>query len=278
MPTIQSHRVQVDDLDLHYLEAGEGPPVLLLHGWPTHAGLWRHALPEIGRSRRAIALDLPGFGRSAKPLDASYSFTFFERVLEGFCDALGLDRPGLAVHDLGGPVGLFWAVRHRERVRELAVLDTLVFPELHWTVKAFVLATRLPGVKQYLASPGGIARAMRFGVNDKARMTDAVVALYQAPFADAAARRALLKAGGALSPRGFDTIAAGIGDFDVPVCLLYGTKDRILPDTERTMGRLKSALPQAQVTALPGIGHFLQEDAPDEVARVLADFFAASAG
>jgi haloalkane dehalogenase len=66
---VTSHRVQVDGLDLHYLEAGAGEPVLLLHGWPTSAFLWRNVMPIMADRCRVIALDLPGFGASAKPLD-----------------------------------------------------------------------------------------------------------------------------------------------------------------------------------------------------------------
>ncbi len=67
-------------------------------------------MPPIAAANRVVALDLPGFGGSSKPLDASYDFGFFGRALEGFLDALGIERLGLAVHDLGGPVGLYWAL------------------------------------------------------------------------------------------------------------------------------------------------------------------------
>ena len=78
-----SRDVEVDGLRIHYLEAGTGPAVLLLHGWPTSAFLWRNTLHPLAETHRVIALDLPGFGGSDKP-DASYSFRFHERVLEGF--------------------------------------------------------------------------------------------------------------------------------------------------------------------------------------------------
>ena len=71
MATTKSTTFSAAGLELHALEAGQGEPVLFLHGWPTHAQLSRHVLAEVGESRRAIALDLPGFGRSAKPLDAA---------------------------------------------------------------------------------------------------------------------------------------------------------------------------------------------------------------
>ncbi len=271
MAEIHNKTIRVDDLDLHYLEAGSGPPVLFLHGWPTNAQLWRHALPLVGEGRRAIALDLPGFGDSSKP-DASYSFRFYDRILSGFLDALGIDTVGLVVHDLGGPIGLHWAVGNRARVTDLTLLNTLVFPEMSWAVKAFVGASVVPGLRALLASQWGLKQAMRFGVVDKAKITAEVTEIYQRPFRTPAARRALLKAAHGLNPKGFDTIAAGIGAFEVPVRLIYGEADGILPDVAQTMGRVKALLPHAEVTSIPRCSHFLQEDRPQEVAELLADF------
>ena len=111
---VTSHDVNVEGMRLHYLECGSGEPVLLLHGWPTSSFLWRNVMGHIGKKSRAIALDLPGFGASDKPLDASYSFRFYSRVLDGFLSALNIDKTSLAVHDLGGPVGLYWACRNPE--------------------------------------------------------------------------------------------------------------------------------------------------------------------
>jgi pimeloyl-ACP methyl ester carboxylesterase len=276
---VESRFIEVEGLRLHFLEAGEGPAVLLLHGWPTQAALWRHAIPHIARHRRVIALDLPGYGRSDKPLDASYSFPFHDRILSGLLDALDLDQVGLGVHDIGGPIGLHWAVNNAERISSLAMLNTLVFPDMSAMVKLFIAATWLPGIRSLLTSPAGLAASMRFGVSNRSQITAEVEALYQEPFRDRAARAALLRAAHGLHPRGFETIAAGLTAFsDVPVCLLYGTADRILPQVGRTMARVAEILPHAKVTALDGCGHFLQEDQPEVVAEALAGFFAISGG
>lgn len=275
---MESKHIDVDGLRLHYLEAGAGPPVLLLHGWPSNAQLWRGVIPALAAHRRVLALDLPGYGGSAKPLDASYSFRFYDRVLTGFLDAVGVRDTGLAVHDIGGPIGLHWALHHADRVSALALLNTLVFPEMSAAVKLFIAATYLPGVRGLLSSPAGIAWAMRFGVAHPERIRGDVERLYTAPFEDRAARRALLKAAHGLHPKGFVTLAEGLPVFaDTPVRLIYGTADRILPRVAWTMGRVNAALPHAEVTALDGCGHFLQEDRPDEVGRLLADFFGPSA-
>ena len=122
----------------------------------------------VGEGNRAIALDMPGFGRSDKPLDASYSFRFFDRVLSGFLDAVGIERIGLAVHDLGGPVGLYWASQHPERVSRVALLNTVVFARPSWAVIAFVASARIPGIRSWLTSPAGIRFAMRWASTTRA--------------------------------------------------------------------------------------------------------------
>jgi len=268
--------IDVEGLRLHYLAAGEGEPVVLLHGWPTSSFLWRNVMGPIAEQRRVIALDLPGFGLSDKPLDVSYSFRYFDRVLESAMDALEIEATGLAVHDLGGPVGLFWACHHRERLRELAVLNTLIYPDVSWAVVLFVAACRLPGIRSLMASPFGLKMAMRIGVADRRRLTEEAIRGVQAPFESRAARTALLKAGCNLSPKGFKDLERLLPSLEVPVRVVYGERDRILPDVGRTMERVKRDLPQTQVTALADCGHFLQEERPGEVGRLLAEFFSAS--
>jgi haloalkane dehalogenase len=225
-------------------------------------------------NHRILALDLPGFGRSDKPARASYSFRYYDRVLEAFLTELAINRVNLVVHDLGGPVGLYWAVQHREKVRRLALLNTLVYPEMSWAVRLFVAATLIPGIKHCLSSQAGLAWAIRFGVENKQRITGEVLRGYQEPFIDKDARRVLLATASRLHPDGLKTIARALPEFDIPVRLIYGENDRILPDIAKTMSRIMRDIPHAQCTPLPGCGHFLQEDAPEHVGQLLAEFLA----
>jgi haloalkane dehalogenase len=269
---VSSDYADVDGIRLHYLTAGTGDPVLLLHGWPTSSFLWRNVIGAIAAEHRTLALDLPGFGRSDKPLDAPYSFRFYSRMIDGFLSAVGVDATSLVVHDLGGPVGLYWACHHPERLHKLALLNTIVYPDPSWAVILFVAACRMPGVRALLVSPWGLRAAMRVGVSNRGRLTEEAVRAVQAPFEEWDARYALLKAGYGLSRKGFIEIARRLPSLRVPVRIIYGERDRILPDVARTMRRVARDLPQAEVTALPDCGHFLQEECPDEIGRLLADF------
>ena len=212
--------VEVGDLTLQYRELGSGPPVLLLHGWPTSSFLWRNVMKPIAARNRAIALDLPGFGGSSKPPDASYSFRFFEEAIDGFLAELGVDRLSLAVHDLGGPIGVHWAISSKERVERLAVLNTLLYSRLSFAAIAFVVGARIPGVRNVLTSDRGLDLAMKVGMANRARLTDELRGAVREPFATRDARRALAKAGCGLSPKGLADIeralpgarVAGAGD------------------------------------------------------------------
>ena len=186
---ITSKYVKVEETQLHYLEAGKGEAVLCLHGFPTSAYLWRNIMPKVAETHRIIALDLPGFGKSDKPPAASYSLNYYAKILTAFLDELGIEKIHLGVHDLGGPIGMLWAVRNRDHILSISLFNTLVYPK-----------------------------------------------------------------------------------FSVPIRIIYGSKDRILPKVARTMARIQEDLPQAQSTALPNCGHFLQEDEPENIAKLLSAF------
>lgn len=267
--------VEVDGRTLAYREAGEGPAVLLLHGWPTSSFLWRNVMPAIARERRVLALDLPGLGASDKPLDVTYDFAFFTRAVEGFLDALEIDDVALGVHDLGGPIGVRFVLDHQERVRALALLNTLLYPDdMTDMLTKFVEALQTPGPREQFTSAQGLEGALRLGTAAESSVTDEVIAGMVDPFTSDDDRLALAKAGCELEDAGFEELARDLPGVTVPVRLVYGTEDRILENIGDFAARIGRDLPQAEITALPAAGHFLQEDKPEEVGDLLAEFFA----
>lgn len=258
---------------LGYRELGEGPAVLLLHGWPTSSYLWRNVMPPIARRNRVLALDMPGFGASDKPLGAGYGFRFFEEAIDGFLDVLGVDEVALAGHDLGGPVALHWALRRPERVTSIALMNTLVYPDFSPAVIEFVRELMTPDSRDRITSNEGLAEIMRLGVAAPAGLPEQVLAEVAAPFQGGQERLALAHAGIGLEPARFGEIAEALPTLRVPVRIVYGAQDRILPDVADTMSRLERDLPDVRVTALRDQGHFLQEEAPEEVGELLAEFF-----
>ena len=269
---MDSTYIHVGDLRLHARIWGEGPPVLLLHGWPTSSFLWRNVAPHLAKRHRVVALDLPGFGLSDKPLDRSYSYPFFDSILTGATAALDMETLGLVVHDLGGPVGMHWALQNQARLTRVALLNTLLYPDpFDFAVAAFLVAARIPGLSHLLASQWGLKKAIEMGTVTPQDLDEAVRGV-QEPFVTGPARKALIKSVLSLHPGGMRLIAERLETLSVPVRVIYGTEDRILPKVARTFARLRREVPHAEVTSLP-CGHFLQEDRPDEVGALLAAFF-----
>jgi haloalkane dehalogenase len=274
-PAIQYVRTP-DGTRIAYRELGDGPAVLLVHGWPTSSFLFRNVMPTLAEHNRVIAIDLPGFGASDKPVESRYDFDFFESAIDAFLAAVGVDRVAVVGHDLGGPVVVHWAMRRPERVTRIGLLNTLLYPEFSDAVTEFVTELMTPEGAARFTSPGGLAEMLRLGVSDPAVITDEVAAAVAAPFRSEQDRRTLARAGYGLGIRGFVEIAAELGSITCPVAVVYGTGDQILPEVNETFERLQRDVPHAMVTPLTGLGHFVTEDAPAAVAAALAPFLAAT--
>ncbi|MGH1363682.1 MAG: alpha/beta fold hydrolase [Calditrichia bacterium] len=271
-PNISSAFTKVEDTNIHYLTVGKGETILFLHGWPTSSYLWRDMMQALSEKYQVIAMDLPGFGKSDKRPEDSYSFRYYERIISGFLKNLKIEKITLGVHDLGGPLGLYWMIQHMEQVNRLILFNTLVYPQFSNMVKLFGLSTMLPGIRHYLSSAAGLKKAMLFGVYQKDKLTDEAIENYQAPFIESDSRKALLKTVQRLSKKGFEEISAKLKGFKGPVQILYGEDDKILPKVADTMQRVKKDLPQAHIKSFPNCGHFLQEEIPDQLAEAVLEF------
>lgn len=119
---VSHHFVDVGGLMMHYAEAGEGEPLVLLHGWPQHWYMWRHQIPELARHYRVICPDLRGFGWTDAPA-RGYDKARLAADIVALCDALGIERFRLAGHDWGGWVGFLICLHHPERVLRFLALN-----------------------------------------------------------------------------------------------------------------------------------------------------------
>jgi len=116
------HAAFVNDIRLHYVRAGSGDPVVLLHGWPQTWYMWRKIIPALAAHYTVIAPDLRGFGESSKPVDGYDKVTVAEDIYQ-LVQSLGFEKIFLVGHDMGGPTAYAYASAHPEDVRRLVILD-----------------------------------------------------------------------------------------------------------------------------------------------------------
>ncbi|MCA1779868.1 MAG: alpha/beta fold hydrolase [Xanthomonadaceae bacterium] len=178
---------------ISYLDQGEGPVVLLLHGIPTNNLMWRKVVPALSDRFRVIAPDLLNFGQSARPEIADVSINAQRRMVFGLMDSLGIGRAHLVAHDIGGGVAQLMAVEHPERIDRLILIDAVSFDS--WPVPEFE-PLQQPGAEgqmQLEQFVGMIRSFMPQGVVDQSVMTESVIDLYANPWSSEAGKRAFFR-------------------------------------------------------------------------------------
>jgi len=121
------HYVNVHGSQMHYIDEGEGDPILFLHGNPTSSYLWRNIIPHLVPHGRCIAPDLIGMGKSDKP-PLRYRFFDHTRYIDGFIDALGLKNITLVIHDWGSGLGFHYAHRFESNIKAIAFMEAILYP------------------------------------------------------------------------------------------------------------------------------------------------------
>ncbi len=124
-----AHYIQVKGSKMHYIDEGEGDPILFLHGNPTSSYLWRNIIPYVTPHGRAIAVDLIGMGKSGKP-DIDYRLATHAEYLEAFINALKLTNITLVIHDWGSALGMDFARRNPDRVKAIVFMEAIVAPAM----------------------------------------------------------------------------------------------------------------------------------------------------
>jgi haloalkane dehalogenase len=257
-------------LRLAHIDEGKGPPVVFIHGEPTWSFLWRKVIQPIREAGyRCIAPDLPGFGRSDKPIDVDW-YTYdrhTESVARLFAE-LKLRDATIVVHDWGGPIGLRVAVEHPDAVGRMVVLNTGLFTGYQKMTDAWLAFRELAQRSEDLP----VSFLIRAGC--KRPPPAGVIAAYEAPFPTPAA-----KAGARAFPLILPTsphmdgaatgqrVLSALGSDHRPKLIIWGEADSILPI--QAGWRFARAIGAEVDHVIPGVGHYLQEDAGQQVGRLI---------
>jgi pimeloyl-ACP methyl ester carboxylesterase len=275
MPEVRLRGGEVDGLALHYVEEGEGPPVVLLHGLGGFGESWRHNIPALARRAQVFALDLPGYGRSAKPRGA-YDLGFFARAVFSFIETVGLGQVSLVGHSLGGAVAVTCALTHPSRVERLCLLSALV-PGLVYHPSWIYRALAVPGLGEALALLGS-ARVYKAALAHCFHKPEPSEVGFLVEFSYAArtsleSRAAYLATLRHVRRDFVDRAAAyrrALASLDAPVLLIHGHEDRVVPAAHAASAA--DTLPRATTRWVDACGHFPQIERAAVVNAWMADF------
>ena len=280
----ESNYIEVDGSKIHYVDVGEGDPIIFLHGNPTSSYLWRNIIPYLSANARCIAPDLIGMGKSDKP---DIEYTFFEHVnyIEGFIKALNLKNVTLVIHDWGSGIGFQYAMNHQDNIKGIAFMEAFVQvwdsyesmppqgqmifkqmrkPDIGWNM----VVKQNAFVEQILPSATGRA------------LTDTEMDHYRAPFLEESSRKPVWKWPNEVS----------IGGEPSETTTAINAYNQKLQ---------KSTLPKLMLTVTPGFllgpdraqwcidnltnletqhlgpgSHFMQEQYPHEIGDAISDWYA----
>ncbi len=256
---------------------------LCVHGEPTWGYLYRNIIPQLAKLGRVVVPDHMGFGKSETPMDRGYT-------IEEHCDnlerlVLELDLTGitLVLQDWGGPIGSSIAYRHPDRVKRLCIMDTVVggqapnnsvreSPWFKWVASdAFEPTIRNLGST-------ALSVMKRVGFERTAHVDETWVRAYASPFPTPESCIAALRFPQCIADRETVDFLKRIRTAEAtaalrrkPAMYVHGEEDRAIPP-DFGVGCFRDLWPEGPVTTLPGVGHFLQEDAPEAVSALITQF------
>ena len=278
----ESKFIEVRGHQMHYIEEGEGDPVLFLHGNPTSSYLWRNIIPHLSPHARCIAPDLIGMGRSDKP-DIDYRFFDHYAYIEGFIERMGLENLTLVLHDWGSGLGFHYARLHEEKIVGIAFMEAIVSP-VSWSdfppeFKITFKLMRTPYVGWFLVNVMNIfvkqilpqATVRSLGVEE--------MQYYSAPYPTAASLKPVKQWPREIPINGkpadvHEAVSAyrqWLIETDVPKLLFYARPGGLV--TKKVVAWLEDNLSNLEKVDIGKGIHYVQEDHPHLIGRELARWY-----
>ncbi|MEW5737327.1 MAG: alpha/beta fold hydrolase [Myxococcota bacterium] len=260
---------QVEGTRVRYLDVGQGPPVVLLHGFASSIENWALVIPELSKTHRVIALDLRGFGWTDRPV-ADYSPAAQAKLVKALLDERGVGPAAIVAHSWGSSVALAFALAYPDRVTKVALYDAWVYED---QLPSMFQLSRAKGVGEALFALFYSQRAderIAQGFYDPAVVTQQLVDDVEVAFA-----RPGTKAAALATVRGmnFTEVEKTYASIKVPALLLFGREDIVTPPSIGE--RLVRQLPNAKLVIYPRCGHFPMLEAAPESTRELVRFLEA---
>jgi pimeloyl-ACP methyl ester carboxylesterase len=274
MQDILNEHVVVDGHRIAVGRHGQGTPVVLVHGTPSHSFIWRDVVPRLVATGCQVHLfDLLGYGRSERPTACDTSVAAQGPVLEALLDHWAVKALHLVGHDIGGAVALRYAVTRPPRLLSLTVIDTPSYDSWPSETWRRIISDHL---QEFATIPAGemrelLTRQLKMTVHDESRMFGEVLEAYLEPITGAIGQPSFfLHQVSHYDSRYTEGITDSLNAINVPVQIIWGTEDRWQPVC--LAHRLAKDIPGARLHLVPDAGHFLMEDAPETVAELVSHF------
>jgi pimeloyl-ACP methyl ester carboxylesterase len=267
--------------EIAYVDTGVGPTALFVHGVVMSSYLWRNVIEALRGERRCVALDLPAHGRTRVSPGQDLTAGAQAEILEGFCEALGLESVDLVANDTGGAIAQIFTVRHTDRVRTLTLTncdchDQLPPAAFKLTVDAATVGMLAERIMQVHGNPalGRIALAQGYERPDD--LDDDTIREFFGAFKDIDGARELERAITSLDSSDLLAIEPRLGQLDVPTLVAWGTGD-VFFDV-RWAHWLEDTIPGVErVVEIPDAKLFYPDERADELVPLVRDHLTAHA-
>ena len=253
----ESRYATVDGIKAHYLTAGEGVPLLLLHGLGASVATWRDNIGPLSKAFQVYALDYPGHGDSGKPRDMDYAPSTIAHFVRRFAEALNLDRMAMIGNSVGGAIGMMLALGKPDLVSSLVLVGSA---SLGREVSFFMRLVSVPGLGELLAGPrvDWTGLMLRTVFYDRGfitqELTDEMGRTRRMPGAREAVLKAIRNGVDLGGVRKEYVLVDQLKRLDIPLMLVWGRQDRVLPVSHAY--RAQEVVPNAQLHILDRCGHW----------------------
>src|SRR2546425_6238418 len=260
--------VPVSGGEIAYVDAGEGPAVLLLHGFPTSSFLWRRELPLLASRMRVIAPDLLGYGESDKPAGRDLSEVGQAMYVRELMERLGIEETAVVGHDIGGAIAQLLALDPGDiAVRAMVLVDSACFDAWPiYGVRRLQAATPEEETARFVEDV--VRLVFDMGIAHEGMREDEALRGYAEPWRSDPS--AFFRAVRGIEGKGLDGRDQELAALDVPAFIIWGEEDPFLP--VELAHRLQEALPGSTLALLPGCSHLVMEDAPRTVGPLIYEF------
>jgi pimeloyl-ACP methyl ester carboxylesterase len=254
-----------------YREEGEGPPVVLIHGFPQSAHVWRHAVPMLASRFRVLVPELLGTGASDRPAGVRLDLVAQAGYLGELLDGLGIERCAVIGHSFGGGIAQLLAL-DRPGVDAMVLLASTAFDAWPTAVTREIQDTPPEQeVEELIAA--GMRASLRYGMVEPDRLPPDDVETYVRAWSGPEGVASFLRFARQIDGLGLLERTEDLGRLEIPVLLFWGEQDPFYPPS--VAERLNEAIPSSTLGLVPGCGHFLLDEAPETLVPMMFEYLRA---